>query len=263
MGTIVNTGGMRREVPVQEAAPPPLMEQVLAALYGDAPLEAELLQKIAAYGAEPARAEEAAALRASDWPNLGRYQASNAAIITSGLWPELVLMGDSISEMWVGAQPELFADGRVVGRGIGGQTSAQMLVRFYPDVIALRPASVHILCGTNDVAGNTGPTTPYRYQCNVRAMVDLAQASGIKVVLGLIPPAAAFIWRSDVDPKPWIAELNDWLSSFAATRAIPVIDYFSPLSDGNGGMRREFTHDGVHPTRRGYEQMRQAIAPIL
>jgi hypothetical protein len=153
----------------------------------------------------PAGAE---AQRARDWPGLCRYKAANAAIRT-GERPRAVLMGDSITDNWTSGDPTLFANG-IVGRGIGGQTSPQMLARFRQDVVELHPRVVHIMAGTNDIAGNTGPTTVQDYQSNVLAMIELARANGIAVVLAGIPPSRKLYWRGDLDPRPAIRELNGW-----------------------------------------------------
>jgi lysophospholipase L1-like esterase len=254
--------GMQREVPTTEAPHSPLVIELVQAMLGDGPVDPALLAKVTEPERAQARAEAEAQLRAEDWPNLGRYQASNAALVESGVRPDVVFMGDSISEIWPEGDPEFFAKGRVC-RGISGQTSPQILLRFYADVIALKPKAVHLLCGSNDIAGNTGPTTPYRYQCNVLAMTECAAAHGIRVLLGSITPAAFFSWRPEASPASWVAELNVWLRNLAGERGFTFVDYHPPLDDGTGAMRREFTHDGVHPNRRGYAVMRQVLEPLL
>jgi lysophospholipase L1-like esterase len=191
---------------------------------------------------------------ARDWPNLCRYKAANEAL--SGVErPRAVFMGDSITEGWVRADPSLFANG-VLGRGIGGQTSPQMLVRFWQDVVALRPRVVHIMAGTNDIAGNTGPATVQDYRNNVLAMIDLAQVNGIAVVLAAVPPARRFSWREGLDPRPSIRDLNDWLRETAAARGLGYVDYGAVLADAAGGLRVDLGNDGVHPNREGYAAMR-------
>src|SRR5690242_8262477 len=136
----------------------------------------------------------AAQRRARDWADLCRYRADDAARTTDA---RVVLMGDSITDFWRQGDPSLFGRG-IVDRGISGQTSSQMLVRFWPDVIALHPRVVQILAGTNDIAGNTGPTTEQDYENDIMAMVTLARAHGIRVLLGSIPPALSFWWT----PRP-------------------------------------------------------------
>lgn len=191
---------------------------------------------------------------ASDWAGLCRYAAANRAL--AGERPQVVLMGDSITENWLMADPGFFGS-RIVNRGIGGQTSAQMLLRFRADVIALRPAIVHILAGTNDVAGNNGPTSPENFQNNIMSMVDLAKAHGIRVVLGAIPPADRFTWRPGMQPAPVIRSLNQWLRDYAARNGHDFIDYHTPLAGARQELRAEFGNDGVHPNSAGYRIMRQ------
>ena len=144
-------------------------------------------------------AERNRAQQAADWPNLCRYKAANATL-ARGPRPRAVFMGDSITDNWVRGDPALFADG-IVGRGIGGQTSPQMLARFRQDVVALRPRVVHIMAGTNDIAGNTGPTTIQDYQHNILAMIDLARVNDIAVVVAAIPPSRKLFWRDNLDPR--------------------------------------------------------------
>jgi lysophospholipase L1-like esterase len=201
---------------------------------------------------------------ALDWPNLCRYQQANAAL-RGAAKPTAVFMGDSITEGWVGADPDLFAGGNV-GRGIGGQTSPQMLVRFRQDVVALEPRVVHLMAGTNDIAGNTGPMTVESYRHNIAAMIDLARANGIAVVLAAVPPSRRLYWR-ELDPRPWIRELNEWLSATAAQQGLEFVDYGTVLADAEGGLRADLGNDGVHPNRAGYAAMRplaqRAIAAAL
>jgi lysophospholipase L1-like esterase len=199
---------------------------------------------------------------ATDWAALCRYAAENARASTATPPPRVVFMGDSITENWVIGDPELFTGG-VVGRGIGGQTSPQMLLRFRADVVALRPRLVHILAGTNDVAGNTGPTSREQFEHNVMSMVEIAKANGIAVILGSIPPAASFTWRPEVEPVPIIAQLNEWLRGYAAREDIEFLDYYAVLVGSSGELKADLSNDGVHPNRRGYAVMRDLVAPKL
>lgn len=203
-------------------------------------------------------------LLAADWANLCRYEEANAALRTA-VKPSVVFMGDSITEGWVGGDPTLFAGGNV-GRGIGGQTSPQMLVRFWQDVVALEPRAVHIMVGTNDIAGNTGPATVESYRANLLAMIALARANGIAVVLAAVPPSRRLYWR-ELDPRPWIRELNEWLRATAAQQGLEFVDYGTVLADAEGGLRADLGNDGVHPNRAGYAAMRplaeRAIAAVL
>ena len=197
---------------------------------------------------------EAEAARARDWPQLCRYKADNAAL-PKGERPRAVLMGDSITDNWVRGDAAFFTNG-VIGRGIGGQTSPQMLARFRQDVVALRPRVVHIMAGTNDIAGNTGPTTVADFQSNILAMIDLARANDIAVVLAGIPPSRKFSWRPDLDPRPQIAQLNAWLRNVAFNNGYVWVDYSTVLADADGGLRANLSNDGVHPNRVGYARMR-------
>jgi lysophospholipase L1-like esterase len=188
-----------------------------------------------------------------DWANLCRYRQANAALSSP---TRVVFMGDSITEYWVKGDPGLF-NGGVVGRGVSGQTSPQMLLRFFQDVIDLHPKVVHIMAGTNDVAGNTGPTTEKDFQNNLRAMVELAQAHHIRVALGSIPPASAFPWQPALRPAPSIQHLNAWLRQYARETHSRYIDYYAALNDGQGGFKPDLSNDGVHPNRDGYAAMKK------
>ena len=159
-------------------------------------------------------------------------------------------------------QPELFTQG-VFNRGISGQTSSQMLLRFMADVAALHPRFVHILAGTNDVAGNGGPLRTEDYQDNITAMVDIAKAHRIRVILSAIPPADHFGWRPGIDPRRTIADLNAWLRAFASRRGLSFVDYHSALATPSGALKPEFGDDGVHPNRSGYAVMAALAAPAI
>jgi lysophospholipase L1-like esterase len=186
-----------------------------------------------------------------DWPNLCRYQKADRQVPQP---VRAVFIGDSITEWWLTTAPDLFAGG-VVDRGIAGQTSPQILLRFYQDVVRLRPRVVHIMCGTNDVAGNTGPTSPDEYAANVLAMIDLAKANGIAVVLGSVLPAGGFNWRSDMKPAAQIAALNAWLKDLARVRGLAYADYYGVMATPDGAMKPGLSSDGVHPNAAGYAVM--------
>jgi lysophospholipase L1-like esterase len=197
-----------------------------------------------------------------DWPGLCRYRAANDQSIAGGARPRIVFMGDSITENWTLADPQFFEQG-VVNRGIGGQTTPQMLARFRADVIALKPQIVHILGGTNDVAGNTGPTRAQDFKDNIMSMAELARAHGIRVILGSVPPTAAFNWRPQLQPVPRIRELNAWLRDYAAQNGFDFIDYYAALAGPAGELKSELGNDGVHPNRVGYRIMRGLIEKKL
>jgi lysophospholipase L1-like esterase len=202
---------------------------------------------------------EASRLRAAqDWSGRCAFHSANASALAAPKPPRVVFMGDSITENWGLADPTLFADG-VLNRGISGQTSEQMLVRFRSDVVALRPKIVLILAGTNDIAGNTGPTSAQNFKNNIMSMAEIARANGIEVVLCSIPPTAAFNWRPQIDPKPWINRLNAWLRSYATQSHSRFIDYYPLLADPAGAFRADLSNDGVHPNRSGYRLMRALV----
>jgi lysophospholipase L1-like esterase len=189
-----------------------------------------------------------------DYPDLCRYRSDDLALLR-GAHPAAVFMGDSITEAWGIGDPSLFSSG-VVDRGISGQTSPQMLARFYQDVIALHPRAVHIMAGTNDVAGNTGPSSPDDFKNNIRAMVDLARTNHIQVILASILPAEQFTWRPDIQPVEHIRQLNAWLRQFAGEHKLIYADYYSALTTPSGAFRPELSNDGVHPNSDGYAAMR-------
>jgi len=208
--------------------------------------------------------QEIARRTRNDWGGLCRHRAANAAL--DGASVEAVFIGDSITEFWGAAAPDLF-DAGIVNRGIGAQTSPQMLVRFYQDVISLRPRAVHIMAGTNDIAGNTGPSRPEDFKNNIRAMVELSKAHQIVVILGSIPPSAVFDWRPGFQPAPRIAELNTWLKEYSGQQGVEFVDYAGAMAGPGGELRAELTQDGVHPDADGYAVMtplaREAVARAL
>jgi len=195
----------------------------------------------------------------TDWPYLARYAQANAALAPAPKHPRVIFMGDSITENWAKMAPALFT-GEQIGRGISGQTSPQMLLRFRQDVIDLHPAVVQIMAGTNDIAGNTGPMTAAQTQDNIRSMVELAHAHGIRVILASIPPADQFPWKPGLDAANKIVAMNAWLKAYAARSGSVYADYWSALRQRNGlGMRDGLSSDHVHPTVAGYAVM-QPIA---
>ena len=253
MTNFIGPQGMVDHLDSAGSEPAPAQVAFIQACLRPGPLDPALL----AQAFDPARAAEreaaAADQRVRDWAQLGRYRDANAALAGSAI--DAVFIGDSITEFWALAQPDRFSAG-IAGRGIGGQTSAQILVRFMPDVIALKPKVVHLLCGGNDLAGNTGPSTPRDYQNNVLAMVALAQANGVKVILGSITPASHFVWAPHIgDPRPRLAELNAWLKALAMERGLIWADYHSALQAADGSLPSRLSPDGVHPNLEGYALM--------
>ncbi len=197
----------------------------------------------------------------NDWPWLDRYAADNTRLLASGPRSQIVFMGDSITEGWIAASASFFKPGWV-NRGIGGQTSPQMVLRMASDVVSLQPKLVHILAGTNDVAGNTGPMTSAMTLDNIRAMVAIARAARIAVLLGSIPPATSFYWSPAARPAEQIAESNAMIQHYAKEQKIAFVDYYVALADPTGGMDPRYSNDGVHPNAAGYAAMERAVAPI-
>ncbi|TVV76778.1 hypothetical protein FOY91_03405 [Sphingomonas solaris] len=201
--------------------------------------------------------KNAAARRARDWPDLCRYRAENAAVLAGGVQPDAIFLGDSITEYWAFAQPDFFGPTRL-DRGISGQTTSQILLRVYPDVVALRPRVVHILAGTNDVAGNTGPVPDEVIVDNIRAMIDIAKANGIKVVLAGITPV-----DTKDRPAKRIAALNVRLRALAAQAGAIYLDYHPALAIAGGAIAPSLANDGLHPNRSGYALMRPLAEQAL
>jgi lysophospholipase L1-like esterase len=198
--------------------------------------------------------------QAQDWPNLNKYQTENTNLKPAAAGQKrIIFMGDSITEFWSIINAEYFAGKPYVNRGISGQTTPQMLVRFRADVIALKPAAVVILAGINDIAGNTGPSTLDMIANNIFSMAELAKANQIKVILCSVLPAFDFPWRPNQNPAEKIVALNEMIKTYAIANDIVFVDYYSAMVDGRKGLPSSFSNDGVHPNKVGYEVM----APIL
>ncbi len=191
-----------------------------------------------------------------DWAGLGHYATANAALVPTPGAPRIVFMGDSITESWLALAPAFFVAGRI-DRGISGQTSPQMLLRFRQDVIDLHPDVVHIMAGTNDIAGNTGAMSAEQTEANIASMTELARAHSIRVILASIPPADHMNWRPGLETAAKIAAINAWLRDYAARTGAVYADYWGALHDGDA-MRALLTRDGVHPNAEGYA----AMAPV-
>jgi lysophospholipase L1-like esterase len=189
-----------------------------------------------------------------DWGQVCTFAAANAAL-PMATNHRVVFFGDSITELWIKGDPSLF-ENDVLDRGISGQTTSQMLVRFREDVLDLHPAVVQILGGTNDLAGNTGPTTLAQIQGNIATMAELAHAHGIKVILGSIPPAAHFSWRPHISPVEQIRAMNAWLRDYARRKGYTYADYYALLAEADGSFKPAITLDGVHPNPTGFQTMR-------
>ena len=195
-----------------------------------------------------------------DWPNLKRFQAANAALAAPAPGEHrVVFMGNSITEGWAKYFPTQFAGKPYVNRGISGQTTPQMLVRFHQDVVALHPSVVVILAGTNDIAGNTGPSTIEMIEDNLASMTEIANAHGIHAVLCSVLPVYDYPWRPGLEPAPKIVKLNAWMRHYADSTGNVYVDYHGAMADARQGMKAGLASDGVHPNEAGYRIM----APLV
>jgi len=198
----------------------------------------------------------AAAQTTTDWPNLAKYRDSNTVLPAPKSGENrVVFMGNSITEGWKRYWAAEFAGKPYVNRGIGGQTTPQMLISFRQDVIALKPKAVVILAGTNDIAGNTGPSTLEMIEDNLASMADIARMNGVRVVLCSVLPVYDYPWRPGLEPAPKIVALNAWMKHYADSTHSVYVDYHSAMRDDRQGMRAELASDGVHPNEMGYKIM--------
>lgn len=204
----------------------------------------------------------------NDWPNLGRYKEENLKIgLPATDENRVVFIGNSITEGWAQLSSNFFTDNHYVNRGISGQTTPQMLVRFRPDVVNLKPKVVVILAGTNDIAGNTGPSTLEMIEDNIASMVEIAKANYIKIVLCSVLPVYDYPWKPGLEPAQKIIDLNKWIKEYSINNEIIYVDYFTPMADQRNGLKKEYSEDGVHPNLAGYKIMEsivnQAIQELL
>ena len=204
-----------------------------------------------------------------DWANLGRYREANASTPAPKTGEDrVVMMGDSITDGWGKKYGKFFTGKPYLNRGIGGQTTPQMLIRFRPDVIAMKPKVVVILSGTNDIAGNTGPSTLEMIEDNLASMAELAKANGIRVIFSAVMPVCDYI-RPQTERRPLakIQALNSWIKDYAGKNGHGYIDYYTPMLDDKGVFKQELTYDGLHPNDAGYEAMlplvEKAVAEAL
>jgi acyl-CoA thioesterase-1 len=239
---------------VDSPCPPPLQPPPELAEIRNSPNRASLLASpppaVVAFNQEQARRTR------DDWGNLCRYRDDNAArLVANAPAPTAVFLGDSITEGWARTGADFFAANGYVGRGISGQVTGQNLLRFEQDVIALHPKVVHIMIGTNDVAGNAGPTTYENIQNNIMAMVQIARANKIAMVLATIPPSTDFPWRRGMEPALKIIKMNEWIRDYAKREDLVLADYHKALANPENGFRAEWTGDGVHPNAEGFKIM--------
>ncbi len=200
----------------------------------------------------------------TDWPNFERYREDNIKLGLPRLGENrVVFMGNSITEGWKDVDPDFFKDKPYINRGISGQTTPQMLVRFRADVVNLKPKVVVILAGTNDIAGNTGPVTLEMIEDNIASMVEIAKANNINVVLCSVLPAYDYPWKSGLQPAEKIVALNKWIKDYSEKNKIIYADFFTPMADERNGLKKEYSEDGVHPNKDGYDVMTPLVEKAI
>jgi lysophospholipase L1-like esterase len=197
---------------------------------------------------------------AQDWANFNEFKMANQSLTDLKRdQNRVVFMGNSITIGWLNTHPEFFKDKPYVNRGISGQTTPQMLVRFRADVLNIGAEAVVILAGTNDIAGNTGPMTLEMIVNNLKSMTEIAIANGVKVILCSVLPAYDYPWKPGLEPNIKIPKLNALIKAYAEENEIFYLDYFSALNNGSNGIDKKYSYDGVHLTLEGYK----VLEPIL
>ncbi|WP_303397887.1 SGNH/GDSL hydrolase family protein [Zobellia uliginosa] len=203
-------------------------------------------------------------IKGQDWPNLANFQAENAKLAKPAPNENrVVFMGNSITIGWINSRPEFFANKPYVNRGISGQTTPQMLLRFRQDVIELQPKVVVLLAGTNDIAGNTGPSTLDMIMDNIKSMAEIATANDIKVILSSTLPAFDYPWKPGMEPAQKIVDLNKMIKAYADEKGHIYLDYFSAMADERNGLPKKYANDGVHPTVEGYKVMEPMVEKAI
>ena len=201
---------------------------------------------------------------AQDWPYLNKYKIANALLEnTFSEKDRIVFMGDSITEFWTTLCPEFFAEKQYINRGISGQTTPQMLVRFRADVINLKPKLVVLLAGANDIAENTGHSSLEMITNNIFSMAELAEAHDIKVILCSVLPALFFPWNTKIHPVEKIANLNKMIRKYATEKEHFYLDYYSAMVDKNKGLTEDYSDDGMHPNKTGYLVMNTIVEEAI
>ena len=201
-----------------------------------------------------------------DWAHLKKYEQSNSELKKINDPNRVVFMGNSITEGWSNFDKDFFINNPFINRGIGGQTTPQMLIRFIPDVVNLNPKAVVILAGINDIAENTGPITLENIAENIISMAEIAKANGIKVLICTTLPAIDFPWSPGMEPGPKVIKLNSILKNYCNKNSITYVDYYSSMSDSKGGLKvPDYTSsdDLVHPNLAGYKVMEKLILDAL
>ena len=203
--------------------------------------------------------------KALDWAYLARYQNDNLKVgLPKKNERRVIFMGDSITEEWSNLYPEYFIGRGYINRGIGGQTTSQMLIRFKPDVVDLKPEIVVVLAGTNDIAGNTGPSNAKMITDNIFSMAEIAKAYQMKVVLSSILPVYEYDWAKEIKDLPsTIQAVNEALKQYASDHELIYLDYFSSMVDERQGLNSDYTSDGVHPNESGYILMSSLAEEVL
>lgn len=200
----------------------------------------------------------------TDWANLYRYAAENKKLMTdSKNEKRIVFMGNSITEGWLYTDSSFFLNKPYINRGISGQTTPQMLVRFRQDVISLKPAAVVILAGINDIAENTGPIALEAVFGNIVSMAELARANHIKVILSSVLPALDFPWRPGMAPAEKVIRLNAMIKAYCIQQKIVYVDYYTNMVDEQKGLPKKYSDDGVHPTLAGYKVMEPLVEKAI
>ena len=200
----------------------------------------------------------------TDWANINHYKEANSKLgAPLDSEKRVVFMGDSITENWEIINPEFFSENKFINRGIGGQTSPQMLIRFRSDVIELKPSLIIILAGTNDIAGNTGPTTIKMIANNIISMSELAISHGINVIISSVLPVYNYNWSDVEEPNKKIVNLNKILSDYSTEKNLSYLDYYSSMVDSRPGLKKEYSDDEVHPNNAAYALMSDLALKVI
>lgn len=195
-----------------------------------------------------------------DWAGFDRYAEANSQLTET---PDVVFIGDSITEIWATTDPDFFPSHNYLGRGIGGQSTANILCRFQRDVVDLHPKAVVISCGTNDVAKNNGRISPQNVVSEIKSMCEIARVHGIVPLVASVPPSNHFFWRPDDTPAQAIIELNRHIKEYVDANGIQYIDYHSAMKAEDGSLPEKYSEDGCHPILEGYRLMESVVVPML